>query len=180
MLYTQNDLDKVTRFNYGIFVISMSIFHGFLAVSLRRKGFCVWEDAYRNFHAGVPLFEHLFGLPSLKGTFRVYQFENRFFCRKSCPWQAVRRLFSGARKKIQIGFRECISLVYSPPQRVVLLRRCFYVHDSTFQLNIANGARGHLDWDVFYQKLWATISASKKVCFDPSGLMVATVGGSRW
>lgn len=121
-----------------------------------------------------------FGLPSLKGTFRVYQFENRFFCRKSCPWQAVRRLFSGARKKIQIGFRECISLVYSPPQRVVLLRRCFYVHDSTFQLNIANGARGHLDWDVFYQKLWATISASKKVCFDPSGLMVATVGGSRW
>ena len=180
MLYTQNDLGKVTRFNYGIFMISMSIFHGFLAVSLRRKGFCVWEDAYRNFHAGVPLFEHLFWITLPERNISSLPVWKSFFCRKSCPWQAVRRLFSGARKKIQIGFRECISLVYSPPQRVVLLRRCFYVHDSTFQLNIANGARGHLDWDVFYQKLWATISASKKVCFDPSRLMVATVGGSRW
>ena len=62
MLYTQNDLGKVTRFNYGIFVISMSIFKGLPAVSLRRKG-SVFEKtptAISTLGSGVPLFEHLF------------------------------------------------------------------------------------------------------------------------
>ena len=176
MLYTQNDLGKVTRFNYGIFMISMSIFKGFLAVSLRRKGFCVWEDAYRNFHAGVPLFEHLFwiALPERKGSFRVYQFENRFFVENHVLPGSSAAIFRG-KKNFQIGFRECISLVYSPPQRVVLLSRCFYVHDSTFQLNIdCHGARGHLDC-VRFRSFGPPFRPAKRFVLTPVGWWLCVI-----